>query len=101
MSRVQAHFVNFTTEQLLDILGKADVPAARVNDISDLREDPHLKAVNFFTRREHPSEGAYWEVKPPVRFVGQAEHEITPAPRLGEHTEDVLRELGLAPAGDE
>ena len=101
MSRVQAHFVNFTTEELLDILGKADVPAARVNDISDLREDPHLKAVDFFTRREHPSEGAYWEVKPPVRFVGHAEHEITPAPRLGQHTENILRELGLGPAGDE
>ena len=98
MSRVQAHFVNFTTEELLDMLGEADVPAARVNDISDLRSAPHLEAVNFFTRREHPSEGGYWEVKPPVRFVGQPEREIRPAPRLGEHSEDVLRELGLAPA---
>ena len=80
------------------MLGEADVPAARVNDISDLRSDPHLEAVNFFTRREHPSEGGYWEVKPPVRFVGQPEREIRPAPRLGEHSEDVLRELGLAPA---
>ena len=95
MSRVQAHFVNFTTEQLLDMLGKADVPAARVNDISDLREDPHLKAVNFFQRREHPTEGGYWEVQPPVRFVGQAERVIRPAPRLGEHSDEVLKELGL------
>ncbi|WP_084420863.1 CaiB/BaiF CoA transferase family protein [Henriciella litoralis] len=95
MSRVQAHFVNFTTEQLLDMLGKADIPAARVNDISDLREDPHLKAVNFFQRRDHPTEGGYWEVQPPVRFVGQAERVIRPAPRLGEHSDEVLKELGL------
>ena len=88
--------MNYKTAELLDLLGKADIPAARVNDISDLREDPHLKAVNFFTRREHPTEGGYWEVKPPVRFVGQAEHEISPAPRLGEHSEEILRELGLA-----
>ena len=95
MSRVQAHFVNFTTEELLDILGKADIPAARVNDVSDLREDPHLKAINFFQRREHPTEGGYWEVQPPVRFVGLPEHEIEPAPHLGQHSEDILSELGL------
>ena len=96
MSRVQAHFVNYTTAQLLKLLGDADIPAAPVNDISDLQSDPHLKAVDFFQRREHPSEGGYWEVQPPVRFVGQPPRAIQPAPRLGEHTDSVLAQLGLA-----
>ena len=95
MSRVQAHFVNFTTGELLDKLAAADIPAARANDISEVRDDPHLKAVNFFQRREHPSEGGYWEVQPPVRFVGLPEHEIRPARHLGEDTEQVLGDLGL------
>lgn len=97
MSRVQAHFVNYATSQLLKLLGDADIPAAPVNDISDLQSDPHLQAVDFFQRREHPSEGGYWEVQPPVRFVGQPQRDIQPAPRLGEHTESVLAQLGLAP----
>ena len=98
MSRVQAHFVNYTTEELLELLGDADIPAARANDLSDVQSDPHMKAVNFFQRREHPSEGGYWEVQPPVRFVGQGGRTIEPAPQLGEHTDQILKELGL---GDE
>ncbi|MGB3624839.1 MAG: CoA transferase [Henriciella sp.] len=98
MSRVQAYFVDYTTEELLKLLGDADIPAARANDISEVQDDPHMKAVNFFQRREHPSEGGYWEVQPPVRFVGLPEREITPAPRLGAQTEDVLASLGLSAA---
>ncbi len=95
MSRVQAYFVNRTTDEWVRLLGEADIPAARVNDFADLQNDPHLKAVNFFKSRTHPSEGKYWEVQPPVRFVGADTREIVPAPSVGEHTEAVLDELGL------
>ena len=96
MSRVQAHFVNFTTSQLLAMLGEADIPCAPANDITKVQDDPHLKAVNFFQRREHPSEGGYWEVQPPVKFNGVPVQDIRPAPRLGEHSDEVLAELGLS-----
>ncbi|WP_300377291.1 CoA transferase [Henriciella sp.] len=95
MSRIQAHFVNFTTADLLAKLGAADIPCANATDISEVQQDPHLKAVNFFQRREHPSEGGYWEVQPPLRFAGVRSRDISPAPRLGEHTDQVLEELGL------
>ncbi|MEQ9316336.1 MAG: CoA transferase, partial [Henriciella sp.] len=101
MSRVQAYFVDYTTEDLLTMLNEADIPAARANDISEVIDDPHMKAVKFFQRRDHPSEGGYWEVQPPVRFVGLPEREITPAPRLGEQTEDVLASLGLSAKASE
>lgn len=95
MERVQHHFIRHTTEHWLAVLGEADIPAARANDISDLPDDPHLKAVKFFQRREHPTEGGYWETQPPVRFAGAETREIAPAPHIGEHTENVLAELGL------
>lgn len=95
MSRVQEYFEKQTTEYWLEALGKADIPAARVNDFPDLQKDPHLVATNFFRRREHPTEGGYWETQPPVVFRGQPEREVTPAPAIGEHTEIVLSELGL------
>tara|TARA_R110000796_G_scaffold85328_4_gene185243 strand:- start:2890 stop:4056 length:1167 start_codon:yes stop_codon:yes gene_type:complete len=95
MGRVQEYFDKQTTEYWLDALGKADIPAARVNDFPDLQSDPHLVATGFFQRREHPTEGYYWETQPPVTFRGAPQREITPAPRIGEHTELVLSELGL------
>lgn len=95
MGRVQEYFDKQTTEYWLDALGKADIPAARVNDFPDLQSDPHLVATGFFQRREHPTEGFYWETQPPVTFRGVPQREITPAPRIGEHTELVLSELGL------
>ena len=95
MGRVQEYFDKQTTEYWLDALGKADIPAARVNDFPDLQSDPHLVATGFFQRREHPTEGFYWETQPPVTFRGAPQREITPAPRIGEHTEIVLSELGL------
>tara|TARA_R100001244_G_scaffold71304_1_gene57640 strand:- start:4837 stop:6003 length:1167 start_codon:yes stop_codon:yes gene_type:complete len=95
MGRVQEYFDKQTTEYWLDALGMADIPAARVNDFPDLQSDPHLVATGFFQRREHPTEGFYWETQPPVTFRGAPQREITPAPRIGEHTEIVLSELGL------
>ncbi|MEH6744158.1 CaiB/BaiF CoA transferase family protein [Hyphomonas sp.] len=95
MGRVQEYFDKQTTEYWLDALGMADIPAARVNDFPDLQSDPHLVATGFFQRREHPTEGFYWETQPPVTFRGAPQREITPAPRIGEHTELVLSELGL------
>lgn len=95
MSRVQVYFEKQTTEYWLDALGEADIPAARVNDFPGLQSDPHLVATGFFQRREHPTEGFYWETQPPVTFRGAPQREISPAPRVGEHTEIVLSELGL------
>jgi crotonobetainyl-CoA:carnitine CoA-transferase CaiB-like acyl-CoA transferase len=82
-----------TTEEWLGIFAEADVPAARYNAIDDLLEDPHLGDVGFFQSVEHPSEGRIYQTRLPNRFSGGIREESLPAPRLGEHTRDVLREL--------
>ncbi|MGH6962864.1 MAG: CaiB/BaiF CoA transferase family protein [Phenylobacterium sp.] len=66
-----------------------------VNDLADVIHDPHLVATGFFREREHPTEGRYREMAPPVRFAGLAEHDPRPPPRIGEHNSEVLAELGL------
>ncbi|MEL6286445.1 MAG: CoA transferase [Pseudomonadota bacterium] len=95
MARTQHYLLAETTAHWLEVFAAADIPAGRVNDISALRGDPHLKASGFFQRREHPTEGAYWETQPPVRFVGLPTRAIDPAPILGQHTDLVLESLGL------
>ncbi|MEM7765867.1 MAG: CoA transferase [Pseudomonadota bacterium] len=98
MDRTQHYLRARDTADWLAAFAEADIPAAPVNDFADLMDDPHLKASGFFKRREHPTEGAYWEPQPPVRFRGLAERDIAPAPGIGEHSEMVLEALGLGMA---
>jgi crotonobetainyl-CoA:carnitine CoA-transferase CaiB-like acyl-CoA transferase len=82
-----------TTDEWIAILKPRSVPVGVVNRLDDLQEDEHLKAVGFFERYEHPQAGAYYGVKPPVRFSKTPSNIRRHAPRLGEHTDEVLAEI--------
>ena len=83
------------TAYWLDKLETADIPCGPVNPLAELPTDGHLAAVDFFPLTEHPSEGPIRVVRPPVRFGGADCALRLPAPRLGEHTREILREAGL------
>ena len=81
-----------TTAEWLEAFHEASIPAMPVRDIADIRADPHLQAVNFFVRREHPTEGGYFDMKAPVRF-GAVPHSLAAhAPTIGQDTEAVRRD---------
>ncbi len=84
-----------TTAEWLEILKEAHVPAMRANEIGEVLDDPHLNAGGFFKRREHPTEGGYIEVRQPVRFAGIDYPDAAHAPAIGQHTDEIDRELGL------
>ena len=82
------------TDEWLAFFERADIPAMRLNTLDSLYGDPHLAAVGYFETVEHPSEGALnqmghassWSESPPsTRRL---------APRLGEHSVEVLSEIG-------
>lgn len=75
-------------------LHAASIPAMAVRDIGDIRGDPHLQAVNFFMRREHPTEGAYFDMKSPVSFSAAPSRMVEHAPVVGQHTEAVRTSVG-------
>jgi crotonobetainyl-CoA:carnitine CoA-transferase CaiB-like acyl-CoA transferase len=67
-----------------------------VLSLDQLPEDPHVKAVGLFGTADHPSEGCYRTLRNPVSF-GAAPFRIRRhAPRLGEHTAEVLAEAGFS-----
>ena len=82
-----------STAELLTLLNAARIPAMAVRDIADILDDPHLVAVDFFEQREHPTEGKYHAMRPPVRFSAVGDIEVRHAPMVGEHTEELRREF--------
>jgi crotonobetainyl-CoA:carnitine CoA-transferase CaiB-like acyl-CoA transferase len=85
-----------TTAEWLALLRAADVPCAPAHTLAALRADEHLAATGFFETEEHPSEGRLTRLAAPVRFGAHGEVERRPAPRLGEHGREVLREAGFS-----
>ena len=87
-----------TSEEWLALFRELDIPAARMNTLDGVLDDPHLAAVGFFQHMTHPSEGAIRVPGIPVRVDGESGQIRRPAPRLGEHTREVLTEAGLSTA---
>ncbi|PKB14798.1 crotonobetainyl-CoA:carnitine CoA-transferase CaiB-like acyl-CoA transferase [Novosphingobium kunmingense] len=77
----------FTTEDLLGRCAAAQIPAQAVRDLDAMLDDPHLNGVDFFRRRQHPSEGGYVEMRAPVAFSARPGIDPLPPPRLGEHAD--------------
>ena len=72
----------FTTADLLAKLRAADIPAQPVRDLDDVLNDEHLQAVGFYRTRQHPSEGGYIDMAPPVSFSDAAIPAAAPPPNL-------------------
>lgn len=84
-----------TTAEWLDLFERADIPAMPVNSPDDLIDDPHLRDVGFFKEVEHPTEGMIRDMAVPADWSVTQPGPERFAPRLGEHSTEVLREIGF------
>ena len=75
-----------TTSEWVAFFREQDVPAAEVGLLEDL--------IEALPDAEHPHAGTYKLIPPPVRFAEAPQSVRRPAPLIGEHTEEVLAEVG-------
>ncbi|AJG22639.1 CaiB/BaiF CoA transferase family protein [Cupriavidus basilensis] len=86
-----------TTKAWMALFETLDIPATPIYAPDELPTHPHLEAVGLFQQTEHPTEGPLREMRPTARFSATPLSLRRHAPTLGEHTDEVLREAGLAP----
>ena len=96
--RMSAIAIMRTTAEWEALLLKIDVPHASFAKLTEVAEQPHLKAVNLFQEIDHPTEGKIRQARPSARFSESPAGIHRMPPRLAEHTAEVLREVGYSDA---
>jgi crotonobetainyl-CoA:carnitine CoA-transferase CaiB-like acyl-CoA transferase len=84
-----------STADWISACERLDIPVAPLRRLTDLENDPHLRESGFFMSLEDPAMGRLVMPAAPLKFDGHGARPTLP-PRLGQHTEEVLREAGLA-----
>ena len=87
-----------TTAEWLEIFDRCDVPAMPYHTLDSLMEDPHLREVGLFETIEHPTEGNIINITLPNKLSGGARHDFTAAPKIGQHSVEILQEVGYSQA---
>ena len=84
-----------TKFEAMDILNKFDIPCGPILSMKEIAEEPSLRATGTVVEVDHPTRGKYLTVGNPIK-LSDSPTEVKRSPLLGEHTEEVLAELGYS-----
>ena len=96
ISHVQSTIAQHSVAYWNDALAGVGVPCAPINSIAQLLDHRHTRASGIIVEYEHPTAGRLKGIGHPVLLDGAQRHAGLPPPMLGQHTDDVLSEVGLS-----
>ncbi|MGB3864723.1 MAG: CoA transferase, partial [Xanthobacteraceae bacterium] len=91
---VEEEAVKHSNADWIAFCDRVSIPCMPVLSLGELPDDAHMKAVGMFGYADHPSEGRYRVIRRPVSFSSSPFRIRRHAPRLGEHTDEILQEIG-------
>jgi formyl-CoA transferase len=92
-ARIEQWTMTKTKFEAMEILNEYDIPCGPILSMKEIADDPWLRQSGTVVEVDHPTRGRHLTVGNPIKMSDSAT-EVTRAPLLGEHTEEVLRELG-------
>ena len=78
--------------EVMDILNKYDIPCGPILSMKEIAEDKSLYETGTLVEVEHPTRGSYLTVGNPIK-LSDSPTEVTRSPLLGEHTDEILRDV--------
>ena len=91
---IAAELKHRTTDAWLTLLKENDIPCIRPHTLESLLDDPHLAKAGFFPWIDHPTEGRIRAMRDPGTWSETPPRSGHVAPRLGEHTREILAGAG-------
>lgn len=95
---LEEEFARVSRASLLDVLGRAEVPAGAINDLDEVFADPAVHALRIVSQQQHPQAGEIASVAFPVQLSKTPATVRRHPPMLGEHDDEILSWLGLDPS---
>ena len=96
LGHVQSAIATKTVEQWNAALTEVGIPCSPINTLAQLLEHAHTKASKVIMQYDHAEAGRLNCVGHPVTFLGEERSPGLPPPTLGQHTDQILREMGLS-----
>ncbi|MDB5841175.1 MAG: formyl-CoA transferase [Herminiimonas sp.] len=93
--RIEQWTMTKTKFEAMDILNKYDIPCGPILSMKEIAEEPALRATGTVVEVDHPKRGKYLTVGNPIK-LSDSPTDVTRSPLLGEHTEEVLAQLGYS-----
>jgi formyl-CoA transferase len=90
---IEAWTVTKTKFEAMELLNEHDIPCGPILSMKELAEEPSLRATGTIVEVDHPTRGKYLSVGNPIKLSDSPTH-VVRSPLLGEHTDEVLAELG-------
>src|SRR6187401_2738235 len=94
-ARIEEWTMTKTKFEAMDILNKFDIPCGPILSMKEIAEEPSLRATGTVVEVDHPKRGKYLTVGNPIK-LSDSPTEVTRSPLLGEHTDEVMAELGYS-----